>query len=82
MFTVLAAEGLTALWVVLGIAVIGGIAFLIYYFVPGIRPEKKELDENQIAKEELDRFLVPMDEENVEIKPEDDSDEDEKKESK
>ena len=66
------------LWLVLGIALIGLVAWLCYRFIPGLRIEKEEVDEKQAAKEELDRFLVPMDED-VEIKEE--TDEDKKEES-
>lgn len=71
-------EDLMVLWIVLGIALIGLIAWLCYRFIPGLRIEKEEVDEKQAAKEELDRFLVPMDED-VEIKEE--TDEDKKEES-
>ena len=71
-------EDLMVLWIVLGIALIGLVAWLCYRFIPGLRIEKEEVDEKQAAKEELDRFLVPMDED-VEIKEE--SDEDKKEES-
>ena len=48
--------------IIIGIfALIALAAFLIYRFIPGIREEKKPLDEEKIAKEELDRLLVPMD---------------------
>ena len=66
-------EDLMVLWIVLGIALIGLIAWLCYRFIPGLRIEKEEVDEKQAAKEELDRFLVPMDED-VEIKEETDGD--------
>ena len=62
-------EDLMVLWIVLGIALIGLVAWLCYRFIPGLRIEKEEVDEKQAAKEELDRFLVPMDED-VEIKKE------------
>ncbi|MGM9857697.1 MAG: hypothetical protein ACI311_00355 [Bacilli bacterium] len=62
-------EDLMVLWIVLGIALIGLVAWLCYRFIPGLRIEKEEVDEKQAAKEELDRFLVPMDEE-VEMKEE------------
>lgn len=71
-------EDLMVLWIVLGIALIGLVAWLCYRFIPGLRIEKEEVDEKQAAKEELDRFLVPMDED-VEIKEE--TDEDKKAES-
>ncbi|MGM9808708.1 MAG: hypothetical protein ACI31I_03190 [Bacilli bacterium] len=71
-------EDLMVLWIVLGIALIGLVAWLCYRFIPGLRIEKEEVDEKQAAKEELDRFLVPMDEE-VEIKEE--TEEDKKEES-
>ena len=71
-------EDLMVLWIVLGIALIGLIAWLCYRFIPGLRIEKEEVDEKQAAKEELDRFLVPMDED-VEVKEE--TDEDKKEES-
>ena len=71
-------EDLMVLWIVLGIAFIGLVAWLCYRFIPGLRIEKEEVDEKQAAKEELDRFLVPMDED-VEIKEE--TDEDKKEES-
>ena len=71
-------EDLMVLWIVLGIALIGLVAWLCYRFIPGLRIEKEEVDEKQAAKEELDRFLVPMDED-VEIKKE--TDEDKKEES-
>ncbi len=71
-------EDLMVLWIVLGIALIGLVAWLCYRFIPGLRIEKEEVDEKQAAKEELDRFLVPMDED-VEIKEE--TDEDKKEES-
>ena len=71
-------EDLMVLWIVLGIALIGLVAWLCYRFIPGLRIEKEEVDEKQAAKEELDRFLVPM-EEDVEIKEE--TDEDKKEES-
>lgn len=71
-------EDLMVLWIVLGIALIGLVAWLCYRFIPGLRIEKEEVDEKQAAKEELDRFLVPMDED-VEIKEE--IDEDKKEES-
>ena len=64
-------EDLMVLWIVLGIALIGLVAWLCYRFIPGLRIEKEEVDEKQAAKEELDRFLVPMDED-VEIKEETD----------
>ena len=66
-------EDLMVLWIVLGIALIGLVAWLCYRFIPGLRIEKEEVDEKQAAKEELDRFLVPMDED-VEIKEETDGD--------
>ena len=66
------------LCIVLGIALIGLVAWLCYRFIPGLRIEKEEVDEKQAAKEELDRFLVPMDED-VEVKEE--TDEDKKEES-
>ena len=62
-------EDLMVLWIVLGIALIGLVAWLCYRFIPGLRIEKEEIDEKQAAKEELDRFLVPMDED-VEVKEE------------
>ena len=62
-------EDLMVLWIVLGIALIGLVAWLCYRFIPGLRIEKEEVDEKQAAKEELDRFLVPMDED-AEIKEE------------
>ena len=71
-------EDLMVLWIVLGIALIGLVAWLCYRCIPGLRIEKEEVDEKQAAKEELDRFLVPMDED-VEIKEE--TDEDKKEES-
>ena len=71
-------EDLMVLWIVLGIALIGLVAWLCYRFIPGLRIEKEEVDEKQAAKEELDRFLVPMDED-VEVKEE--IDEDKKEES-
>ena len=71
-------EDLMVLWIVLGIALIGLVAWLCYRFNPGLRIEKEEEEEKQAAKEELDRFLVPMDED-VEIKEE--TDEDKKEES-
>ena len=71
-------EDLMVLWIVLGIALIGLVAWLCYRFIPGLRIEKEEVDGKQAAKEELDRFLVPMDED-VEIKEE--TDEDKKEES-
>ena len=71
-------EDLMVLWIVLGIALIGLVAWLCYRFIPGLRIEKEEVDEKQAAKEELDRFLVPMDED-IEIKEE--TDEDKKEES-
>lgn len=71
-------EDLMVLWIVLCIALIGLVAWLCYRFIPGLRIEKEEVDEKQAAKEELDRFLVPMDED-VEIKEE--TDEDKKEES-
>ena len=71
-------EDLMVLWIVLGIALIGLVAWLCYRFIPGLRIEKEEVDEKQAAKEELDRFLVPMDED-VEIKEE--TNEDKKEES-
>ncbi|MDY5853504.1 MAG: hypothetical protein SPK28_04670 [Bacilli bacterium] len=71
-------EDLMVLWIVLGIALIGLVAWLCYRFIPGLRIEKEEVDEKQAAKEELDRFLVPMDED-VEVKEE--TDEDKKEES-
>lgn len=77
MFTLFDFAKLTVLWILLAFAAIGGIAYLIYRLVPGLRPERKDLDEKQIAKEELDRFLVPMDDENTEIKPEVDEEEQE-----
>ena len=54
---------LMILWIVLGIALIGLIAWLGYRFIPGLKIEKNDVDEEQAAKEELDRFLVPMDDE-------------------
>lgn len=71
-------EDLMVLWIVLGIALIGLVAWLCYRFIPGLRIEKEEVDEKQAAKEELDRFLVPMDED-VEVKEE--TNEDKKEES-
>ena len=71
-------EDLMVLWIVLGIALIGLVAWLCYRFIPGLRIEKEEVDVKQAAKEELDRFLVPMDED-VEVKEE--TDEDKKEES-
>ena len=71
-------EDLMVLWIVLGIALIGLVAWLCYRFIPGLRIEKEEVDEKQAAKEELDRFLVPM-AEDVEIKEE--TDEHKKEES-
>ena len=71
-------EDLMVLWIVLGIALIGLVAWLCYRFIPGLRIEKEEVDEKQAEKEELDRFLVPMDED-VEVKEE--TDEDKKEES-
>ena len=71
-------EDLMVLWIVLGIALIGLVAWLCYRFIPGLRIEKEEVDEKQAAKEELDRFLVPMDED-LEVKEE--IDEDKKEES-
>ena len=71
-------EDLMVLWIVLGIALIGLVAWLCYRFIPGLRIEKEEVDEKQAAKEESDRLLVPMDED-VEVKEE--TNEDKKEES-
>ena len=41
-------EDLMVLWIVLGIALIGLVAWLCYRFIPGLRIEKEEVDEKII----------------------------------
>ena len=60
------------LWMVLAFGGIALVAFLCYKFIPGLKVDKNDevKDESAIAEEELSRILVPMEEENVELKNE------------
>ena len=54
------------LYILLGFGAIALIAFLCRKYIPGLKPDKTEIDEKKVAEEELIRILVPMDKENVE----------------
>ena len=58
------------LWMLLAFGGIALVAFLCYKYIPGLRVDKNDevKDESVIAEEELERILVPMEEENVELK--------------
>ncbi len=68
-------------YLLLGFGAIALIAFLCRKYIPGLKGNKSNepLDEVKIAEEELSRILVPMDEENVEIKEEETSKDGEEK---
>ncbi len=70
---ILANEGFYILWMVLAFAAIAGIAFLCYKFIPGLKVDKNDelKDESTIASEEVNRILVPMSDENVEVNKDD-----------
>lgn len=59
----LSAEGLWTFLIILGVAaIIGIISFIIHRVLhPKLKQEKK--DEKKIAQEELDRILVPIEDE-------------------
>ena len=69
MFTVYAAD-LSGLWIFLAVVgffgVVAIVAFIIHIFLrPKLKKEKKENTEEENAKEELDRILQPVDDDNV-----------------
>ena len=72
------------LYLVLGFGVIALIAFLCYKFIPGLRSAKSDepIDEKKVAEEELNRILVPMDEEDPAVEEEPAEEEVEDEESK
>ena len=69
MFTVYAAD-LTGLWIFLAVVgffgVIAIVAFIIHISLrPKLKEEKKENTEEENAKEELDRILQPVEDDEV-----------------
>ena len=69
MFTVYAAD-LSGLWIFLAVVgffgVVAIVAFIIHIFLrPKLKEEKKENTEEENAREELNRILQPVDDDNV-----------------
>ncbi len=64
---------LDVLWMLLAFGGIAFVALLCYRYIPGLRVDKNDekKDEAAIAEEELKRILVPMEEENIEVKKDD-----------
>ena len=57
----------TILWLVIAFGAIALIAFLCYKYIPGLKDNtKNDKTESEIAEEELNRILVPIEEELVE----------------
>ena len=69
MIRLLAADALLPLWVILGVLGFFGLLILIIILVKrrfsSLQIKKDEIDEVEAAREELDRVLVPIEDEDI-----------------
>lgn len=69
MFRILAAADLLPLWIVLGMLGFFGLIILIIIFVKrhvtALQIKKEDIDEAEAVRQELDRVLVPIEDEEI-----------------
>ena len=69
MFRILAASDLLPLWVILGVLGFFGLLILVIIFVKrrftSLQIKKDEIDEQEAVRQELDRYLVPIEDEEI-----------------
>ena len=69
MFRILAAADLLPLWIILGLLGFFGLLILVIIFVKrrfsSLQIKKEEIDEQEAVRQELDRYLVPIEDEEI-----------------
>lgn len=69
MFRILAAADLLPLWVILGVLGFFGLLILVIIFVKrhvtSLQIKKEDIDEAEAVRQELDRVLVPIEDEEI-----------------
>lgn len=69
MFRILAADALLPLWIILGVLGFFGVMILVIIFVKrrftSLQIKKDDIDEEEAVREELDRYLVPIEDEEI-----------------
>jgi len=69
MFRILAAADLLPLWIILGLLGFFGLLILVIIFVKrrftSLQIKKDEIDEQEAIRQELDRYLVPIEDEEI-----------------
>ncbi len=69
MFRIFAAADLLPLWIILGLLGFFGLLILVIIFVKrrftALQIKKDEIDEAEAVRQELDRYLVPIEDEEI-----------------
>ena len=69
MFRIFAAADLLPLWIILGLLGFFGLLIIVIIFVKrrftALQIKKEEIDEAEAVRQELDRYLVPIEDEEI-----------------
>lgn len=69
MFRILDASNLLPLWIILGLLGFFGLLILVIIFVKrrftSLQIKKDDIDEEEAVRQELDRYLVPIEDEEI-----------------
>ena len=69
MFRILDASNLLPLWIILGLLGFFGLLILVIIFVKrrftALQIKKEDIDEEEAVRQELDRYLVPIEDEEI-----------------
>lgn len=69
MFRIFAAADLLPLWIILGLLGFFGLLIIVIIFVKrrftALQIKKDEIDEAEAVRQELDRYLVPIEDEEI-----------------
>lgn len=69
MFRILDASNLLPLWIILGLLGFFGLLIIVIIFVKrrftSLQIKKDDIDEEEAVRQELDRYLVPIEDEEI-----------------